>query len=144
MRQRGRKSSAAIEMGLLNIQDQTLPISPGDVPEPLKQIVDGLIASQPADHFRDGDEPLLVMYSMEILASLEAFGHLQSEGRIVNGKVNNWAIIQEKSHRSAVALAAKLRLCPQQRMDGKQAARDHARGPGGFGVTYNKLYRRQD
>jgi hypothetical protein len=146
MLQRGRKSAAAIEMENLNVEVPTLPISPGDVPPSLKAIVDDLIESQPADHFRSGDGPLLQMYAEVIIGAREAFSHLEKEGRVVNGKVSGWVTVQEKAHRSAVALAAKLRLCPQQRMDSKQAARAHDRGPGGFGVLHNNnlLHRRQE
>lgn len=130
-----RRSSAALGMGMLNVSGRPTPIGvPDDLPASLKGIVADLIASQAPQHFREGDDYLLELYAQAIVASREAFAHLEEEGFVVDGKANPWVIILEKAHRSSVALAAKLRLAPQQRMDCEKAAREqrfpsHGLGP---------------
>jgi hypothetical protein len=57
----------------------------------------------------------------------QAFAKLQAEGPIVDGRVSGWNAVLEKAHRSSVALAAKLRLCPQARADPKTIARQSTR-----------------
>ena len=122
-----RRSSAALEMGMLNVSGRPTPIRvPDDLPPSLKGIVADLIASQAPQHFRDGDDYLLELYAQAIVAGREAYQKLEEEGYVVNGKANPWLIVQEKAHRSAVALAAKLRLAPQQRMDCEKAAREQS------------------
>jgi hypothetical protein len=46
---------------------------------------------------------------------------LTKEGAVVAGKANAWLVVQEKSVRSLVALAARLRISPQQRFDRERA-----------------------
>jgi hypothetical protein len=122
-----RKSSAAIALGNLNVSGRPTPIGvPASLPASLKGIVADLIASQAPQHFRDGDDYLLEQYAQSIIAAREAFAHLEREGFVVNGKANAWAIILEKAHRSSVALAGRLRLAPQQRMDQEKAARERS------------------
>jgi hypothetical protein len=113
-----RKSRAAIEIENMYLpqraeQSSAPPAPPDGTPEVLRKIIDGLIASKPAGFFDDDSMPLLTMYAQAIVASDEAFRHLQAEGRVVDGKLSPWVAVEEKAHRSAVAMAQKLRLAPQ-------------------------------
>ena len=126
-----RKSAAAIDLGRLNIGNNPTPIGVRtNLPASLKEIVDDLITSQAPQHFREGDDYLLEMYAQAIVAGRKAFAKLEKEGYTINGKTNPWVIILEKAHRSSVALAGRLRLAPQQRMDQEKAAREYPRGIG--------------
>jgi hypothetical protein len=84
-----------------------------------------ILASQPSDHWRSGDELLIEQYAQSIVAARQAHEHLRSEGYVLNGgRASSWLVVWEKATRASVALAAKLRLAPQQRIDAKAAARE--------------------
>jgi hypothetical protein len=126
-----RKSQAAIDFEPFTrppAEQKTSIRPPGDVPDNVGGLMTDILATQPADHWRSGDEFLIEQYAQSIVAAREAHLHLQSEGYILEtGKVNPWAVIWEKATRASVALAAKLRLSPQQRHDAKRAARERDR-----------------
>jgi hypothetical protein len=113
------------------------PVEPArNSPEKVSKLSAELLASQPDDHWRSGDEFLVEQYAQSILAGREAFEHLQSEGYVLeSGKANSWIIIWEKSTRASVQLAARLRLSPQQRHDAKAAARELHRNQFGNPIT---------
>jgi hypothetical protein len=126
-----RKSQAAIDIEpfVRPPSEQKTSIRPaGDVPANIRDLMTNIFSTQPSDHWRDGDEYLVEQYAQSIVAAREAHLHLQSEGYILEtGKANPWAVIWEKATRASVALAAKLRLSPQQRHDAKRAAREQDR-----------------
>jgi hypothetical protein len=95
----------------------------GDAPESLRPIIIDLVASVPPTHFRPGDIDLIEQYAQAVLLARQAFEKLEEEGPVIDGKANAWLIVLEKSHRSCVALSARLRLSPQQREDRKTVGR---------------------
>jgi hypothetical protein len=102
----------------------------------VRKLVDDLLASQPAEHWRDGDEHLCEQYAQAILAARQAHDHLQGEGYVLEGgRANPWINVWEKATRASVALAGRLRLAPQQRHDAKRAAREIERDVYGNPIT---------
>ena len=88
-----------------------------------------LVASVPDGHFQAVDAHLLEQYAQAIILAREAFRQLQDDGVIAaDGKPSPWLAVLEKSHKSAIALSARLRLAPQSRMSTRTAARNAA-GP---------------
>jgi phage terminase small subunit len=82
-----------------------------------------LVASVATDHFTTADAPLLESYAEAIALSRLAYAELEKSGPVVNGKTSPWIVVQEKAHRSQVALSARLRLCPQSRFDRTKAGK---------------------
>jgi hypothetical protein len=123
-----RKSRAAIEFEPFTRKPngpKTSIAPPADIPSSISELMSEIFASQPADHWRSGDEHLVEQYSQAILTCREAHQHLRSEGHVLaSGKANPWLLVWEKFNRASVALAARLRLAPQQRHDAKRAARE--------------------
>lgn len=74
-------------------------------------------------HFCEADLPLLVAYAESIVNLRLAQERLDSQGQVVNGKLNPWASACEKSVRSMVALSLRLRLSPSSRYDPGAASR---------------------
>jgi phage terminase small subunit len=94
-----------------------------DAPDDVRAIFRDLVASVASDHFTTADRPLLESYSEAIALSRLAYAELEKSGPVVNGKTSAWVVIQEKAHRSQVALSARLRLCPQSRFDRTKAGK---------------------
>ena len=100
-----------------------------DIPASLRQIITDLISSVPPQHFRPSDAHLIERYAEAILLSRRAYGELEANGPVINGKASPWIIILEKTHRSCVQLSARLRLSPQQREDRKTIGRQPQKPP---------------
>lgn len=92
-------------------------LSPGAA-EVFKRTVEAL----DADHFAACDAPLMEQYAVAADLARQAQAQLDEHGAVVAGKANPWLVVQEKSVRSLVALAARLRLSPQSRFDRLVAA----------------------
>jgi hypothetical protein len=119
-----RKSSAAITT--LPITDvRSTRLEPRDDASPeIRDVFRELIMSVPASHFRPDDQVLIELYAQAILQSRAAFAELELTGPVNGeGKMSAWTIVLEKSHRSAVALAARLRLCPHSRTSARTVGR---------------------
>ena len=69
------------------------------------------------DHFSEVDRPLLEQYAGAADLARQAQQHLDRDGAVIAGKVSPWVAVLEKANRSCVALAGKLRVCPQSRFD---------------------------
>jgi phage terminase small subunit len=69
------------------------------------------------DHFSPVDLPLLEQYAAAAELARQAQKHLDDDGAVVAGKASPWLVVAEKAGRSCVALAARLRVCPQSRFD---------------------------
>jgi phage terminase small subunit len=108
---------------------------PRDIPAKVRELADELLASQPPNHWRRGDEYLLEGYCQAIIAGREAFEHLQSEGYVKGGRANPWIQIWEKATRASTALCARLRLSPSARHDAKAADRERHRNKLGNPIT---------
>ncbi len=97
---------------------------PSSLPKPERRIFETVVNACDSRHFRASDLPLLVRYVEACALGDEAAQHLRIEGAVVNGKASPWIIVQEKAVRAMVALALRLRLAPQSRVDPKTLARN--------------------
>jgi len=87
-----------------------------DAPTEVKDIFRKLVMSVRPEHFRTGDQDLVEQYAQAVLLARQAFGELEIGGSVTaDGKMSPWVTVLEKSHRSAAALAQRLRICPQAR-----------------------------
>jgi phage terminase small subunit len=93
-----------------------------------------IVATTPASHFRASDAPLVERYAVALVLARQANDALASEGPVIAGRVNPWITVAEKADRAIVALAAKLRLCPQARTDPKTAGRNAGPAPSAYEV----------
>jgi hypothetical protein len=139
-----RKSSAAFERDLFVKKppaDRSSPTELSDnIPATVRQLMEIIIDSQPAEHWEDADRFLIEQHAQSILAAREAHAHLQKEGYILkDGRQNRWLLVWEKATRATIASAAKLRLAPQQRYDAKRAARELHEKPTSLGISYRQL-----
>src|SRR5664279_3688602 len=78
-----------------------------------KQTVDAVDPS----HFSEVDRPLIEQYCGAADLARQAQTSLDTEGAVVDGRASPWIAVLEKASRSCVALAARLRICPQSRFD---------------------------
>lgn len=83
-----------------------------------------IVGQVDADHFAQSDAPLLESFCEAVLLGREAYQHLATEGLLTpENKTSPWLNLSEKMQRSQVALAARLRLCPQSRFDRLKAGK---------------------
>lgn len=69
-------------------------------------------------HFTRVDVPLLAQFSAASELAERAQAALDEHGAVSEaGKTSPWLTVLEKSTRACVALAARLRICPQSRFD---------------------------
>jgi len=118
-----RKSAAALSVVRVDGKPDRLAPRHGLSPD-CRAIFTELTAQVPTDHFRPSDGVLLEQYAQAIALGRQAYAALEAEGPVVAGRPNPWVVILEKAHRSAVALSARLRLSPQQRLDPKTVGRN--------------------
>src|SRR5262245_49879704 len=123
-----RRSASSLAVVAPATPRTTAPrVREGASPE-VAQVFRELVASAPADHFQSGDGALLEQYAQAILLARQAYAQIEAEGPVVAGRASPWVTVLEKSHRSTVALSARLRLAPQARADARSAGRK-ASGP---------------
>ena len=95
---------------------------PPTLSESERKIFIDLVAACAVDHFRQSDLPLLNGYCEAVDLAERAARELR-KNPVLNGKINPWIVVQEKSVRTIVALSLRLRLSPQSRIDPKTLAR---------------------
>jgi hypothetical protein len=119
-----RKSMAAIST-LPAVNAKHNRIHPrADASAEVRDIFSELVRSQRPEHFRPGDEHLIEQYAQSVILAQKAFAELELSGPVSpDGRMSPWVIALEKAHRSSVALAARLRLCPQSRLSARSAGR---------------------
>jgi phage terminase small subunit len=114
MRQRGRKSAAAL--AVVDVTGQPPRLEP---PESLsdaeRAVFIDIAGSVGRRHFQPSDMPLLVAYVRAILMEQEASHELSDNGAVHGGKASPWLVVLEKAQRAMVALSGRLRLSPQAR-----------------------------
>ena len=132
-----RKSAAALSVAARTHQRHTLRPRQ-DAPAEVRTIFLELVASVPADHFRQGDGALLEQYWQSILLARKAYAELDAGGPVIDGKASPWLVVLEKSHRSAVALSGRLRLAPQARADSRSAGRSKGEPPSTYDLMRNE------
>ena len=75
------------------------------------------VQSVDPDHFTSVDLPLLTEFCRASALADQAAVALANDGVVINGRASPWIVVQEKAQRALVALAARLRVCPQSRFD---------------------------
>jgi phage terminase small subunit len=75
-----------------------------------------IVATNPADHFRPSDAPLLCSYVRAILLEREAAENLATQGHVtVDNKPSAWHAILAQATKSMLQLARALKLTPTAR-----------------------------
>ena len=123
MLQRGRKSSASLTAPPVDGSPSRLE-PPAAMSAAERIIFEQLIGAVDRRHFRQSDAPLVHAYVRAI--ALETWAAKELTADPLNTKL---LLIWEKASRAMVAIAAKLRLCPQSRQNSKTAARMPPVGP---------------
>jgi hypothetical protein len=100
----------------------------GAAPDDVAALFAEIVRSVPADHFQPSDSHLIEQYAQAIVLARRASSELSARGPVIEGRASPWLVVQEKAHRSSVALAARLRLAPQSRADSRSVGRK-ANGP---------------
>jgi phage terminase small subunit len=124
MRQRGRKSAAALSViAVEDKPDRLLP--PASLSDAERTVFVDLVTACDPKHFRPSDLPLLCRYCEAVVLAERSALELRL-GAVVAGKPSPWITIQEKAVRAMVALSMRLRLSPQSRIDPKTLGRQQA------------------
>src|SRR6516225_10997116 len=119
-----RKSSGAIATLPTSDVRQSRLQPRDEAPAEVKDVFTELVRSMRPEHFRPGDQDLVEQYCQAVLLARQAYSELEMAGSVSpDGKMSPWVTILEKSHRSATALAARLRLCPQSRLSARTVGR---------------------
>ena len=125
MKQRGRKSAANLEVITVDgSPDQLQP--PDHLSADERQRFTEIIANCDARHFRPSDTTLLCRF-VEADALAERAAKELRKHPVVKGRPSPWLAVQEKSVRALTALAIRLRLSPQGRIDAKAMGRREPR-----------------
>jgi phage terminase small subunit len=126
MRQRGRKSAAAMSV-TISVDGKPDRLQPPDhlSADERKRFTD-IVANCDARHFRPSDTTLLCRY-VESDALAERAAKELRKNPVVDGKASAWLAVQEKSVRALVSLSMRLRLSPQSRIDAKAIGRQEPR-----------------
>jgi phage terminase small subunit len=121
MRQRGRKSAAALSVIPIEVKPNQLQ-PPGSLSEAERKVFIDIVTACEPQHFRPADLPLLVRYVEACVLADQAAEQLR-DGAVIDGKPSPWITVQEKAVRAMVALSMRLRLSPQSRIDPKTLGR---------------------
>jgi phage terminase small subunit len=100
---------------------------PPGLSEPARLVFLEVVAANGPEHFTRADMPLLLAYCTACSMERQASAALEREGLIVGGRASPWLTVQEKQTRAMVALAMRLRLAPQSRLDSRAAGRSAGR-----------------
>lgn len=91
--------------------------APATLSEGAAAIFVQVVSSVDPSHFSAVDLPLLEQYASAADLARQAQSQLDTHGAVIDGKASAWIAVLEKASRSCVALAARLRVCPQSRFD---------------------------
>jgi phage terminase small subunit len=81
-----------------------------------------LVAAVGPDHFRPVDRPLVGVYAEALCLARQARAQLGADGPVdADGKVSPWLRVYESAMKTITTLAARLRVCPQSRLDRTRA-----------------------
>jgi phage terminase small subunit len=120
-----RKSAESLTVAPLRVDGKPARLTcRRTAPEAVQAAFARVVASVEAGHFQPADAPLIERYAEAIVQAEAASTALDQFGPVTpEGKVSPWLVVQEKAHRSATALAGKLRLAPVARMSQDRAAK---------------------
>jgi phage terminase small subunit len=126
-----RKSAASMEVAP-NVSGEPERLRPpAGLSRAARVVFTELVNAVDGKHFSRADMPLLIEYCTACAMARTAAKHLEADGPVVDGRVNQWLVVQEKQIRAMTALAMRLRLSPQSRIDARAAGRSSQR-PGSF------------
>ena len=122
MRQRGRKSATSLQIPVIDAA--RIPLAPpAHLAAAERQRFVDLVASCDPGHFCEADVSLLCRYIEHDLQAERAARELRTHGAVLsNGRPSGWLVVQEKAVRALTALAMRLRIGPQSRIDRKSTA----------------------
>jgi phage terminase small subunit len=119
-----RKSIAAQSMANLAVDGRPERLKPPAGLSPRERaLFNHIVNSLPPEHFRPSDMTLVARF-VESAALAEKAAVELRKGAVIDGKASPWLVVQEKCIRAVTALAARLRLSPQSRLDQRSAARE--------------------
>jgi phage terminase small subunit len=121
MNQRGRKSVA--ELSVISVDgspDRLQP--PGHLSADERQRFADIVATCDPRHFRPSDTTLLCRFVEADVLAQRAAKELRKHP-VIKGRPSPWLTVQEKNVRALTALAIRLRLSPQSRIDAKVMGR---------------------
>jgi phage terminase small subunit len=130
MRQRGRRS-ADLEAtdAIVDVTGKRSRLEPPALPGAERKIFLDLVNGCDPEHFRSADVFLLVRY-VEAIALAERAAKEIRKGAVRRGRTSPWLAVQREAVKAMVALAIRLRLSPQSRIDAKTLGRQQLRtGP---------------
>jgi len=128
MKQRGRKSSAAMSVAISVDGKPNRLQAPSHLSADEARRFADIVASCDATHFRPSDTTLLCRFVEADRLAEKAAAELRKHGAVSkDGRPNGWLTVQEKSVRALVSLSMRLRLAPQSRIDAKAIGRHEAR-----------------
>lgn len=103
-------------------QPKTTLEPPAALSDPARLAWMQIVSTVDAGHFVRSDGPLLAEYARAIALAQEAHAHIEDQGAVtMMGKPSPWLSVLGQQNKSIVALAARLRLCPQSRFDRTRA-----------------------
>jgi Phage terminase, small subunit len=88
---------------------------PADLGEVERRLFIDLIGASKPEAFRPSDLPLLCAYCRAIAKERQAWGRLEAEGDVIDGKPSAWLAVWAQAHKSMLAFSHRLRLSPQGR-----------------------------
>lgn len=113
----GRKSTASLTVARPTL-GRGRPAAPAGLPDAAVDHWNTIISTCEADFFNPAELPLLAAYVRSLAAHDHARTMLEKEGPVrPDGKSSAWLVVVEKEVRGVCALAARLRLAPQSRID---------------------------
>ena len=125
MKQRGRKSVA--ELSVISVDGKPDRLQPPDhLSADERQRFADIVATCDPRHFRPSDTTLLCRFVEADVLAQRAAKELRKHP-VVEGRPSPWLAVQEKSVRALTALAIRLRLSPQSRIDAAAVGRQQPR-----------------
>jgi phage terminase small subunit len=123
-----RRSAASLHFPAFTRVERLTP--PPDLSPDERALFVNIVATNPADHFRPSDAPLLCSYVRAVLLERKAAENLAAQGYVtVDNKASAWVAIQMQASKTLLQCARALKLSPTSRRPSASRA--------GKGVTMN-------
>jgi P27 family predicted phage terminase small subunit len=116
-----RKSAQAMSVAPVVSVEARRVKPPEGLPDAVQVLWRQLVDSLPPDRFHASDRPLLALYCRALHQSNLAFDKLEKHGAAYDDSISPWQRVADSAVKQVAALATRLRLCPQSRLDRKVA-----------------------
>lgn len=117
-----RYSAAEAATAAFRTKTTTRLVCRPEAPQAVQEAFQRIVGSVDPTHFAASDAPLVERYAEAIVMADLAAEALAKNGPVTpEGKASAWITVQEKAHRSCIALAQKLRLAPHSRISKDRA-----------------------